>query len=214
LVSTRDEEARHGSEPVDRLAGCDAAFDAVDPGVRDLLVALDAEQQRHVDRDAGRRQLAEGLDALRRRGHLDEHVRAIDLGEEALGLADRVGRVARELRWQLEGDLTVLAAGLLVGRAQQVGAVPDVGEGEAEEDPAGVEAVPSRGDQLAVVQLRVADGLLEDRGVRSHAADAVISDEARELAGVEQLPADVVEPDRLAQRADCEQRVAHCGSPW
>jgi len=25
---------------------------------------------------------------------------------------------------------------------------------------------------------------------------------------------DVVEPDRLAQRADCEQRVAHCGSPW
>src|SRR4029077_1359653 len=30
-----------------------------------------------------------------------------------------------------------------------------------------------------------------------------------ELAGIEQLPADVVEPDRLAQRTDGEQRVAH-----
>ena len=63
--------------------------------------------------------------------------------------------------------------------------------------------------ERAVVELGVADGLLEDGGVGGDAADAVFGDQLRELAGVEQFPADVVEPDRLAQRADGEQRVAH-----
>ena len=134
---------------------------------------------------------------------------AVDLGLDALGRLDRAGGVVRELGRQLERDVPVLAVGGVVGRAQQVGAVADVGVGELEEDRARVEAVARRRAERAVVQIRVADGLLEDGRVRGHAADAVFGDQARELAGVEQFPADVVEPDRLAQRADGEQRVAH-----
>ncbi len=212
-VHARDEEARDRGEPVDRLARGDAPLEAVDPGVRDLLVALDREQQRHVDRDARGGQLAECVDALGRRRHLDEHVRAVDLGEDALRRLDRAGDVARELGRELERDVAVLAVGGVVDRAQQVGAVADVGVGELEEDRARVEAVVGRRAERAVVEIGVADGLLEDGRVRGHAADAVVGDQTRERAGVEQFPADVVEPDRLAQRADGEQRVAHAMAP-
>ena len=134
-VHARDEEARDGREPVDRLACSDAPLEAVDPGVRDLLVALDREQQRDVDREARRGQLAERIDALRRRRHLDEHVRAVDLVADALGGLDRAGGVARELGRQLERDVAVLAVGVVVARAQQLGAVADVLVGERKKIP-------------------------------------------------------------------------------
>ena len=140
-VDARDEEARDRGDAVDRLAGRRALLEALDVRVRDLLVALDREQERHVDGDPRGRELAERLDALGRRGHLDQHVRAVDLLEDALGLLHRPLGVARELGQQLERDVAVLALGLLEDRAQQVGTLADVGVGELEEDRARVEAV-------------------------------------------------------------------------
>ena len=77
---------------------------------------------------------------------------------------------------------------LVEGRAQEVGAVADVRVGELEEDRARVEAVVRRRAERAVVELGVADGLLEDGRVGGHAADAVVGDQARELCRCRAVP--------------------------
>ena len=65
-VHAADEEARHRGLPVDRVAVGPAPLQAADPGLRDLLVAGHAEQQRDVDAEASARdELLEGDDARR-----------------------------------------------------------------------------------------------------------------------------------------------------
>ena len=208
-VDARDEEARDRREAVDRLALGDAPLEPGDVRLGDLLVALDREQQRHVDRDADRGELAERLDARSRARHLDQQVRAIDLGHEVLGGRHRALDLVGELGRQLERDVPVAAAGAIPRVAQQVCAVADVLDREAEEDTARVEPLGGRRAKRLVVEVGVADRLLEDRGVRRDARDAVVDDQALELPGVEQLPRDVVEPDRLAEGLDLVQMVRH-----
>jgi len=56
------EEARHRRDRPERLAGREPALEPVEQRLDHLAVALDREQQRHVDADAGR-------DAAGDRGH-------------------------------------------------------------------------------------------------------------------------------------------------
>ena len=208
-VDARDEEARDGRDPVDRLAGVGAALQAADVGLRDLHVALHVEQERHVHGDARGGQLLERLDALGGAGHLDEDVVLADLPVEALGRLDGARGVERQLGRQLEGHVAVLPLGLLVHAAQDVGSVADVLERQAEEDLARIVRVLERALEALVVALGVPHGLLEDRGVGSDAADAIVLDETLQDPILEQPAVDVVDPDGLAERLDLSQPVRH-----
>ena len=64
LASMRETKNEATEEiPCDRLAGGDAALEAAQVGLDHLLVALDGEQQRHVDVDAASGQLLDRADA-------------------------------------------------------------------------------------------------------------------------------------------------------
>src|SRR6185312_17036234 len=66
--------------------------------------------------------------------------------------------------------------------------------------------------QRVVIVGAAGDGLGEDGGVRGDAGDAVLVDEALELAGGDQAAADKIEPDGLAEAFELEQGAALCGS--
>src|SRR5205823_10418732 len=70
--------------------------------------------------------------------------------------------------------------------------------------------------ELVVVVGPLGDRLLEDRRVRGHADDGVLAHHPRELAGVEQVPREVVDPDALPVLGELLQRclVSHGSSPF
>ncbi len=61
--------------------------------------------------------------------------------------------------------------------------------------------------ELLRVVRAAGDGFFEDRGVGGHAAKAVLVDQAAELAGGDQVAANVVEPDGLPKTAEGFQRI-------
>src|SRR5262249_37934243 len=56
--------------------------------------------------------------------------------------------------------------------------------------------------QVGVILGALADGLLEDGRVRGHAADAVLVDQPLQLAALDQLARDEVEPDGLSEAGE------------
>ena len=104
-------------------------------------------------------------------GHLDHQVAPADLVPEAARLLDRRMRIHRQIGRDFEADEAVPPLRLLVDGAERIGALLDVPDREILEQGAGVEvAVCLRGGDQGVVVVAVADGLLEDRRVRSDAA--------------------------------------------
>ena len=69
----------------------------------------------------------------------------------------------------------------------------------------------SQGVQQIVVQLAARDGLFEDGGIRSHAAQAIFVDQALQFAAGEQVAADVVQPHRLAEFQKVFERIGGFG---
>jgi hypothetical protein len=153
-----------------------------DVGLRDRLVGLDREQQRHVDVDALVDRRFDRADALRRAGDLDHHVGAIDRLPVAAGHGERAVGVARQVGHDLERDEAVATVGGLVDRRQHVGRRLDVGDRQRVVDLLG--AVSGAGQLLdrVVVITRAEDRLLEDRGVGGDAAQALLLDHALQLA--------------------------------
>ena len=62
---------------------------------------------------------------------------------------------------------------------------------------------------LVGVVVGVGSGLGEDRRVGGHADDVLVVDQLREVAGLQALPRDVVEPDGHALVGECLQSVVH-----
>ena len=194
-VDPGDEERRHGEDPAEVEAGVAGLLEPAQVGVHDLAVALDAEDQRHVDADAlgdrgrDRRQpLLGGRD-------LDVDVRPVHGLPQRLGRGDGGLGVVGQVGLDLDRDPAV-GLGALVARREHVAAVADVLGGELEDHLGDVGAV---GDQLAhlvVVPLAVR---------RSRAAKIVglvvtpttclSLIEVGEVAGLDPLPGEVVEPD-------------------
>ena len=156
----------------------------------------------------GRDGLLDGGHALGRAGDLDEDVGAADAAEELGRRGDRGGRVVGHPRRQLERDESVEMAGFVVDVPDLVGRVAHVRDRELEEGVGGVESRRLERRDGAVVVVRVGDRLLEDRGVRRDADDALV-DHPPELARLKPAAPDVVEPRARARGDKLLQRVRH-----
>ncbi len=203
-VPAADEDRGHrahvGIEP-----GGDAPLDAAHVGIRGGDIVLAREEQRHVDGHPREDGLLDGGQALARAGDLDEEVRPPRARVELLGLGEGARGVVREERRDLERHEAVHAVGRVMDGAEEVGGLGQVLDGQLEEE---LLARLARGDLLLdarVVVRALADGLVEDGGVRGEPADAELVDVALERAAGEELAGDVVEPQALAGLAERER---------
>jgi hypothetical protein len=115
-----------------------AALESSQVGLHDLLVALDREQQRHVDVDAVGGEFLDRGDAGLGGRDLDHHVRKIQPPPELARLGDCPLRVVGQVWRALEGDEAVVTAGRVGGRAQHSGRAADVFQRDLEEELLGV----------------------------------------------------------------------------
>src|SRR5579885_3467249 len=115
------------------------------------------------------------------------------------GFGQRLLRVRGKQRRHLQADVAVAPARSFINRAEGVGSVLNVAYSQLFIDAVGIE-VPIACQLLERVRIVVAAGnrLLEDRRVGSHAPQPVLLDHSLELAARKQVPANVIQPDRLA----------------
>ena len=141
---------------------------------------------------------------FRRGRHLHHQVLALDVLPEPFGFRDGPLGVHRQIGRDLEADETVVAVQAVVNRAQHVGGVLDVLDGDRLEQVGdGAVALLQRVADRAVIFVRTADRLFEDRGVRRHALDAVGIDQRLEVALGDEAAGEEVQPDRLAMVFEC-----------
>ena len=209
-VDPRDEE-RGDRVAVQRPAGLEAALHRSDVGLHHLLVGGDAEEQRDVDVQAVEQGLLDRRHALVGGRDLDHQVRAIDKVPVHAALFKRARGVVGEPRRDLPGHVAVDAGGRVVDRAQDVAGRLHVVQRHRAIDLAGGLALVGEGLELRVIVGGAEDRLLEDRGVRGHAAQRFLAHQPRELAGVDQTPIQLVEPDARACRCQSSEPLVHCG---
>ena len=219
-VDAADEEAGDAGDPADVAALRLEVFQPGDERLGHVLVGLLAEQQGHVDVHALADQRLDCGRAFGRAGHLDHQVVAPDQLPQPARLGDRVLGAQRQIGRDFERDVAVHLVGRVVDRAQQVGRVLDVLDGERLVD--GLRVQVALGRQLLearVVVGAVAHRLLEDRRVGRHALQPVALDQGLQAAILEELALNEVEPRRLAELLERLQRVGrlglhvHAGSP-
>ena len=211
-VDAADEEARHARDPGDVATLGGQILQTGHEGAGDLLVGILPEQQGDVDADPIRRERPDRRDAGGGGGHLDHQVVAGHRLMQAAGLLQGVLGAQGEIRRDFEADIAVGAVARLVDGAKHVRGRLDVGDGAAlvEVDDPAVAAI-HHCLQGAVILGRVADRLLEDRGVRGHPAQAVLIDEGLQPAIRDEAAGDEVEPHGLALFGEeCLERV-HAG---
>jgi hypothetical protein len=207
-VHARDEE-RGDRLRVDAPALLAAALEAADERLGDALVGGHREEQRDVDVQPLVDHLLDRGDALLGAGDLDHQVGAIDALPVLARLLHRLLGVEGEVRVDLEGHVAVVARGLVVDAPQHVAAALDVGDRERLVDLARRPALAGELPELVVVVGRAEDRLVEDRRVGRDAAQRVLLDEAAELAALDELAADLVEPDARAGRCEGREALVH-----
>ena len=131
------------------------------------------------------------------RGDLDHDVGPVGAVAQVLGHRDGAFRVARQCRRDLDADEAVLAFGLVVDGPEDVSRGLDVLDHQSPQHLRRRRLLFDQADHRLVVVGRPADRLLEDGRVGGDAGQALVA-QAGELAGGDQLAADVVEPQRLA----------------
>ena len=146
------------------------------------------------------------------RGDLHVEVRLVDPVVQPARLGDRAVAVVGERRVDLPRDVAVEPFAFVPDRAQQVAGSPrcrvDV---ELQEDLLRVLFARLQNlFQLVVVRVAFRDRLLEDGRVRGDADDGILLHHLRELAALQHLPREVVDPDALAERGQLvEVRFRH-----
>src|SRR4029079_6781429 len=91
--------------------------------------------------------------------------------------------------------------------------VADVGGGQGEDDLVDVLVLGRELADLVVVPRALGEGRGEDRRVRGHPDHVVVLGELGEVAGLDALPREVVEPDRDAGLGELLQVVRHVLPP-
>ena len=211
-VHAGDEEGRDRLDAGEVEPGVAGSLEAGQVGVHDLLVADLAEDQGDVDADALGDGVGDRRQTLLGGGDLDQDVGAVDRAPEGAGRGDGALGVVGQGRLDLDRDPAVGA--LLAGeRCEDVARVADVLGGELEDDPVdGLALVDELGD-LLVVAFAVGDRGGEDRRVGGHADHGLGLDELGQVAGLDALAGQVVEPDRHPCFCQGLQSVTH-GSSW
>ena len=121
--------------------------------------------------------------------------------------------IVREIGRYFEADVAVALLRALVHGTEQIGRVLNVADRQQFVAALGVEvgAAGERVQEILVLR-RARNGLLENRGIRSHSAQAVFGDQALQFAALQQVAADVVEPDGLAESLKLDERInGFCG---
>ena len=176
------------------------ALRRADERAHHVLVGRDREQQRHVDVHALVQGGLDRRDPLGRGGDLDHQVGPVDQPPVQPGLLERPLGVVRQPRRDLERDVAVVAVGLVVDGAQDVGGELDVADGQPPVHLARGQALVRRCREVGVVVGRAEDRLLEDGRVGGDPAQGVLVDHPGELAALEHPPLDLVEPHAGARR--------------
>ena len=107
----------------------------------------------------------------------------------------------------LDGDPAVDVIGPLVDVPEQVAAVADVGRGHLADGRVHRGAPRGQLADLVVVGSPVRQRRREDGRVARHADDLLVPDQLGQVARVEPLPGDVVQPDGHARVGECGERV-------
>ena len=215
-VDAADEEAGHARDPTRVAASSREDLEAGQVGLGHLLVRRLGEEEGDVHVDPGADELADRRDPGGRRRDLDHHVLARHRAPEPARFRHRSRRVVGEVGRDLEAHVAIPPPRGGVHDLELVGGFLDVADGQALVQCLGVE-VPAVGQlgELGLVVGRAGDGLLEDGGVRRDALEPVLLDQALELSTREEVPPDVVEPDRLAvvlKRGECIRHPGLLGS--
>ncbi len=141
---------------------------------------------------------------FRRGRHLHHQVLPLDVLPEPFGFRNGPLGIHRQIGRDLEADETVGAVQAVVDRAQHVGGVLDVLDRDRLEQVGDGAVARLQGvTDRAVILVRTADRLFEDRGVRRHALDAVGVDQRLEVALGDEAAGEEVQPDRLAMVFEC-----------
>ncbi len=198
-VDAADKEARYAGDARRIAAFGGERLEAGQIGLDDLLIGLLREQQRNVDVDAVGDQVVDGRHAFGRRRHFDHQVFAIDGMPQALGFGDGALGVFGEIRRDFDADKAVGAVRCIEYRAEHIGRALDILDSKLFKNLAGrpillFEDLRHR----VVIFIGMADGVLEDRGVRRHAAQAVLVAELLEAAFGDEAAREKIEPNRLA----------------
>ena len=164
-------------------------------GVDDCAVALQGEDQGHVDADAFAQSCRDGGKAFQCCRNLDEDVALVDLLVELLGLSDRALRVPGQAGVDLDGDAAVDAFGGGGDRSEEVAAGGHVGRGHFKDGLLGRDALPGKVRELTLVGVGLGDGCFEDGGVGGHADDVLFVDELLQATAGEPFAGEVIQPD-------------------
>src|SRR5262249_43192724 len=119
-----------------------------------------------------------------------------------------------EIGRDLHADEAVGAARAVVDRTQRVGRRLDIGDRQLLVE--GHHVLVATGDRRAqrrVVAVAAADGPLEDGGIGGDAGEPILADEFFEVAALNELPRQEVEPDRLAMLGQRAYRIHRRAPP-
>ena len=207
-IDATDEKAGDAGNLAHIAAGRGEFLNPVNESRGDFLVHFLRKQQCHVDVDALADELAKRGYALGGAWHLDHHVFAGHALPQPPRLGDGAVGIEREIGRDFEAHVAVALLRALVHGREQVGRVLNIADGQQFIAAFGVE-VGAAGErvQKILVLRRARDGLLENRGIGSHPAQAVFRDQALQFAALQQVAADVVEPDGLAESLKLGERI-------
>ena len=164
-------------------------------GFDDLFIDLLREQQRDVDVDALPDKLANCGQAGLRGRHLDHQIVAADRVPQPTGLDHRGVSVHRQIGRDFEADISVLALGRVVDRAERVRRVLDILDRKPLVERHDIEVAGTFGRlQRGIVVGAAADGLFKDRGIGGDAGEPILLDELFETALGDKPAGEEIEP--------------------
>jgi len=167
-------------------------------GIDHRAVTLHGEDQRDIDRNAFCQGGSDGGQPVLGSRDLDEKVRPVHDLPQLDGLFGGLVGVVRQSRVDLDRDSTVDPVGGLPLRRQDIAGVTDVVGGHGADGRVHVGATFREFGHLTVVGVALRESLLEDRRVGRHADDAFRVDQLLQVAGLQTLPRQVIQPDGYA----------------
>ena len=197
-------------DQVQIVPGCLGRFETGEIGLHDRAVARDGEDQRHVDRYAFGQNGGDRGETGQGGGNLDQHIGPVDDLPQLDRLQDRLVGLVRQSRVDLDRDPAVDAVGGHPLRPENVAGPADVVGGGGADGGVDVGAARCEFGDLGVVGGALRERGLEDRRVRGDAHHALGVDQLLEVAAIESIAGQVVEPDGNARRRQFREIAVLC----